>query len=351
MKDSNQQQLISFRVDGELFKKFEALKHRFLGDDKKASSSELARALIEGTRDNQMEFGKLLADQQNAVENIQHLANTNQALSLVQWEFLSYLVNRLYKEQALGVLQGSYLKLVIQAFEAWWSMALKYKLNLNERYFMGNLVRSQETENLPKKIQEVLDAMPEHIWSSEAEFASRNLNVVLRDDSQNIDPLDLHNTLKPYLPKILLLAKRAVYMQTGQPFLFRETPQGFDSPMMPIFSGQYSLMVNTANSDFSAALYLPSHRCTYTVSSYMEFVELKNLIMNVDEYGPNLDGKRFFITGPFGASLEYYLRSFGHQLEFSQEEFTELKVLMEEASNAKQMKLIERKMLAMYGDV
>lgn len=351
MKEKNQQQLISFRVDGDLFKKFEALKLRFLGNDKKVSSSDLARSLIESTRDGQLEFGELLADQQNALENIQHLANTNQTLSLVQWEFLSYLVNRLYKEQGLGILQGAYLKVVIRAFEAWWNMALKYKLNLHERYFMSNLSRSQESENLSKKIQEVLNAIPEHIWSAEAEFASRNLNVVLRDDSQKIDPLDLHNTLKPYLPEILMLAKRAVYMETKEPFAFREPTLGFDAPLMPISSGKYSLMVNAANSDFSAAIYLPSHRCTYTVGSYMEFVELKNLIMNVDEYGPSLDGKRFSITGPFGTSFEYYLRNTGHQLEFNQEEFDDLKALVKKTSSAKQMQLIDRKMLAIYGDV
>lgn len=348
-RSDDQQKLISFRVEDEFLRKFEALKERFSVSGKKTSTSDLARSLIESASLQQGEFGELLADQAESIKHIQQLSQTRQPLRRAQWEFLSFLVHRAYQNNRRQMVQGCYFRTVLQAFAAWRQLIEGQDFAQADQYFLSNL-RDTGTNDLQKRIDELIATMPILTWNAQAEFGARNFNVAMRDGLENIHALDLNEALAPYLPNLIPVAIRAVHLHTGKPL--REVEHDFSSPPInPIRTEHYWLTILISGSSLNAGLNLSTHRSLHPLSGFLQFQEFAQLLEEVSTVNSMANSETYSITGSTSEDSGYYLRYLGHQMEFTREEFKELRDLFQTALLQPDVKEAIRKMVAIYGDI
>lgn len=350
-KPDEQQKLISFRVEDSFLQKFEALKERFSVGGKKITTSDLARSLLEAAQVQHGEFGELLGDQVESIKHIQQLAQTRQPLRKAQWEFVAFLVHRAYQSHRRQMVQGRYFKAALQAFATWRRLLEREGLSSqSDEYFLSNLRRT-DTPDLLERVDELVRTMPELVWTSQAEFGTRNFSVAMRDGIQAINALDLHDALEPFLTDLIPVAIRSVFMQTKKPL--HEVEQSYLSlPIKPIESEHYSLSVLSSGTSLTAALSLSTHRSIHPINSFMQFQELSQILEEVTPENPSTHSETYWLAGPSVTGLaSYYLRYLGHQMNFSEAEFEQLRGVFRLARQQPDLRAALAKMAAIYGDI
>lgn len=350
-KPEEQQKLISFRVEEGFLQKFEALKERLSVGGRKITTSDLARSLLEAAQVQHGEFGELLGDQVESIKYIQQLAQTRQPLRKAQWEFVSFLVHRAYQSHRRQMVQGRYFKAALQAFATWRRLLERQGLpTQSDDYFLSNLRRT-DTTDLLGRIDELIGTMPELVWTSQAEFGTRNLNVAMRDGIQALNALDLHDALAPFLVDLLPVAIRSVFMQTKRPL--HEVEQSYlSSPIKPVESERYSLSVLSSGTSLTAALSLSTHRSINPINSFMQFQDLAQILEEVTPENPSSQSETYWLAGPpVTGSTGYYLRYLGHQMDFSADEFDELRGVFRLAKRQPDLMAALARMTAIYGDI
>ncbi|KVL93088.1 hypothetical protein [Burkholderia stagnalis] len=346
-KSDDQQKLISFRVEEGFLKKFEALKERFSVGGKKTSTSELARSLLETASVQHGEFGELLGNEVESIKHIQQLAQTRQPLRRAQWELLSYLVHRAYRDNRRQMVQGTYFKTVLRAFAAWHRLA--NRIDRDDRYFLSNL-RDTGSLDLQQRVAELIASMPTMIWNSQAEFGSRNFNVAMRDGLNEINVLDLNEALMSYLPALLPVAVRAVCMQCGKPLMERERDY-LSPPIKPVRTEHYWLSVHASGDSLTAALELSTHRSIHPINSYLQFRELAQLLEEVSPDNLSTHSDTYWLSLATGPGTHCYVRYLGHQMAFTEAEFDELRELFRVALVQPDIQHAIQSMVAIYGDI
>lgn len=344
-KNDDQQSLISFRLDEALTKKFEALKERFASDGKKTSTSQVARAMLQTSSLQHGEFGELYANQREEIKRIQELTRLRQPLRRAQWELLSFLIHRAYQSNRRQMVQSRYLKATLQSFAAW----RRFAGDQDDRYFLSNL-RDTGSDDLLQRVDDLVSTMPTLVWNSQAEFGARNFNVAMRDGIDRLHIVDLNDAFLPYVADLLPVAVRAVYMHTGKPL--REVERDVMSlPIRSIETEHYWLNIIVSGEVLTAGLDLSTHRSLHPLNSFLQFMEFAQLLDEVSPENPSTESETYSITGPVLNLTSYYVRYRGHQMEFTPEEFEELRELFRTAFRQEDVQRAIAKMIAIYGDI
>lgn len=343
-KNDDQQKLISFRVDDAIFSKFEAMRERFSVGDKKTSTSDMARRLFETASVQNGEFGELLANETESIKQIQRLALSKQPLRKAQWEFLSYLIHQAYIKNTNTTVQSKYFKVILKAFLAW---RLISKEN-DDRYFLGNLGGNSEG-GIIARVNQLIDEMPNFIGNAQAEFGTRNFNVAMRDFIRNMDSFELNEALLPLLTQLLPVAIRANFQRTQKPL--REVTQDFlRHPIKPINTEHYWLSIIVSGTSFTAGLDLTTHRSVHPINSFMQYQEFAK-ILEAGAENSYSQSENYWLIAPTSVTESYYLRYKGHQMEFSKDEFEELRSVFRNASEHSDVKSAVLSMIELYGDI
>jgi len=287
-----------------------------------------------------------------AIKSIQQLDQTGQPLGKAQWEFISFLVHRAYQTHGLQMVQGRYFKAALQAFAVWRGLLERCGLAAaqSDAYFLSNLRRTDATDLLGR-IDDLGSTMPELVGTRQAEFGTRNLNVALRDSTQALNALDLHEALAPFLADLMPVAIRAVCEQKKRPL--HEVEQSYLSPpIKPVESEKYSLSVSASGASLTASLSLSTHRSLHPINSFLQFQELAQVLEEVTSENPSTHSETYGLDGPpITGSGGYYLRYLGHQMDFSTTEFEELRGVFRLAMRRPDLAAALAEMTAIYGDI
>lgn len=344
-KPDEQQRLMSFRVDDVIMRKVEALKERFLATGKKASTSELARCLLEAATIQNGEFGELLANAADSVRNIHRLAQSSQPLTRAQWELISFLIHDAYRSNPRQMVKGKYFSASLQAFAAWRRLASRN----DDQYFLSNLRRT-DSNDLLGRIEELVATMPALVSNGEAEFGSRNFNVAMRDEIADINALELNAALMPHLLDLLPVVTRAVHLRTRKP-LYEKERDFLAHPIRPTQTKRYWLNILVSGDSFTAAIDLTTHRAIHPINSFLQFQELFQLFDEISPYNPSASSEHYWLTGPVATVDDYQWRYYGHQTTLAPDEFAELRELFALALQQPDVQNAVREMTRLYGDI
>ena len=221
-----QTQTLSLRISEALRKRLEDIrKLTALRKGESVSTSEIAKQLLESTREDRFEVVDLLARPSEALVEIRRKGEAGQMLTRAQWTVVAYFVqqgseafskNPLSRETYIGILK---------AFDA--AHQLRAKPSGADEYYLGNLPsecrpeRSKPSdpvtpELVRKTVAETVRRLSNPAAKWTPDLAARNLYGLL-DDEKLAGAAALNEALVPYWPVLWRVAARGHYFIQRKP--------------------------------------------------------------------------------------------------------------------------------------
>ena len=219
-----------------------------------------------------------------------------------------------------------------------------------DRYYQGNL-GSQGGDSIEEKIASATASMKEFPYCSYAEFASRCLEVALRDEPTL--PVDrLNDVMRPHLAALIKLALRAYFQSKGKPAL--SVQEGFGSGAIKypstVTKGRITVSPNLISDSMTAGIIWEGGNLIVALNGFVEVGELMTLVGAVlSEY--QVTGQRFMLTPPMPPVSQYVMRVGGVQIAFQGTEFDDLRAAVTEVMSQPIMKSEYDRLSWIYGDI
>jgi hypothetical protein len=262
-------------------------------------------------------------------------------------EFLGYIVHDAY-QSGEALVQSKYYKSVLQAFAACYVLVEKPTVH-QAGYFLSNLYPAADNQQeVLGRVNELVNSMPPLIHRIEAEFGSRNLEVFLRDEINEISIEIVLHALAPFLPDLLAIATRKAYLRSGKPFV--DDGDIVYPPSNKISTENYWLHVREQNDTFFAFLGLETHKSIHTTNNFIQFQKFLRLLNEASfKAEPVKDAEYRIVSRSPDAPI--YIQYHQHQMEFTQNEFQELRSLFDNAMAQPDIQATVARMISFYGDI
>ncbi len=326
-----QQPVISVRISEALRSRLERLKEVMsLKSGETVSTSEVAKQLLESSRDDRLELVKLLSDPTGSLLNARRKAESRLPLSQAEWTMVAYYCQQGAEAFADNVqTQISYESLtgILEAFLAVYGLQ-KTKRTPRDSYFLVNLPPDEEIGKKPVReigcedvrwvvnqtIQLLRNPIPQQ-WKPI--LVARNLYFLLDEEEfPNIEKLN--EALWPYWPILWRVCARGHYFQQRKPLLgetaSEEDFDGLIQPPLPGFEeGECSIfLVRLQRGGFSLCLNLPGKLSPmYPMSEYAMISEFRGMLGRFDSERKNSFWRGYYFfaytlkleTGEIGVSF------------------------------------------------
>lgn len=278
-----------------------------------------------------------------------------QLYSRAELAFISQWAHRAYMLSKVSNVQRSPILANLQAFAAVRSLRNeRYKPSEategRDRYYHGNLGNSG-VESIDDKLSSTISSLKEFPYSSHAEFASRCLEVALRDEPPL--PVDrLNDVLRPHLPALIRLALRAYLNSKGKPALPVDTGFNVASVKYPkaVTRGRISISPNILGDSMTAGIIWEGGNLIVAVNGFVELNELMTLV-NAVPHEHQATGQRFLIFPPMPPVSQYVMRVGGVQIAFQDSEFDDLRNVLTEVMKQSVMKMEYERLSWIYGEI
>ncbi|SFN90396.1 hypothetical protein SAMN05660284_02485 [Formivibrio citricus] len=219
-----------------------------------------------------------------------------------------------------------------------------------DRYYRGNL-GGQGGDSIKEKLASATASLKEFPYCSFAEFASRCLEVALRDEPTL--PADrLNDVMRPHLAALIKLALRAYFQSKGKPALSVEEGFGSGTIKYPstVAKGRITVSPNLISDSMTVGIIWEGGNLIVAVNSFIELGELVTLVGAVcSEY--QVTGKRFILTQPMAPLAQYVMRVGGVQIAFQGTEFDDLRAALTELMAQPLMRSEYERLAWIYGDI
>lgn len=339
-KKQQDQELESFtiRVPSWLKSQLEKLKGSQAGV---TTTSDAARYALERGMDlvnpenDAKELYGLQANEQLALRQIAAKGQKGELLfSRAELALVAQWASRAYALTRQSLVGHQPLRANLQAFAAFISLrdsiyGVSEVVEGRDRYYMGNLGGIQG-ETVLEKNNLAIATIGAYANAGLAQFASRNLDVALRDEPPI--PLDLLNAaLRPYIPALIKLALRGYLLSHDKPAVPANLE--FNSHLQKIPSlvkkGDVTVSPTLVSDSITAAIILDRNDVIVSINSYLELIEFSTLV-NALERGDQLSGSRFLLIAPNQFVSQYLLRVSGVQIAFKEDDFESMKAALKE---------------------
>jgi hypothetical protein len=222
---------------------------------------------------------------------------SGKTLTLADLQLLAELSNAAYQRCRRHFVSRDLLAANVSAFRDAVLISTRGKgkgIEPEQRYFLGNLGASQDIEakTLADFVEKWTASLSDSPTSSQAEFASRNLLTLLRDETFS-DDAQLAKTLGPHIPALLQLAIRG-YWYSERSALIDPTKESDSWPrnMSPVQNGRISLSAVVRESGASLAVDSSAHHSVITASSFVEMEDLAE-VTRAAAAGQEIRGEAF----------------------------------------------------------
>lgn len=278
-----------------------------------------------------------------------------QLFSRAELAFIGQLAHQAYMYSNVSNVQRAPILANLQAFAGVRSLRnevypLSDSVEGRDRYYHGNLGNSGK-ESFDDKLNSTITSLKEFPYSSHAEFASRCLEVALRDEPPL--PVDrLNSILRPHLSALIKLALRAYLTSKGKPALPCDTSFNVDSMKYPkaITRGRINVSPNLLGDSMTAGIIWEGGNLIVAVNGFVELNELMTLVNSVP-YENQVTGARFVIFPPVAPLSQYVMRVGGVQIAFQDSEFDDMRAALAEVMTQPVMKAEYERLSWIYGEM
>lgn len=219
-----------------------------------------------------------------------------------------------------------------------------------DRYYAGNL-GIQGGESIDEKLALAISSLKEFPYSSFAEFASRCLEVALRDEpTLSVDRLN--DVMRPHLAALIKLALRAYFQRKEKPAQPVQDRGWGGAVRYPnaVIKGRITVSPNISSDSITAGIIWEGGNLIVTVNNFIELGELVTLVGAVPtDY--QVTGKRFMLTPPMAPVAQYVMRVGGVQITFEGTEFNDLHAALTELMAQPLVKSEYERLSWIYGDI
>lgn len=358
-KSDSDLESFTIRIPSSLKRSIERIKESFSGfstvSDAARFVMETGAGAVEPLGDAR-ELGDLQKEPKETLQRISiKWRHGQQIFSRAELAFVSQWAHRAYMTAKSSNVQRSPIVANLQAFDVIRSLRNEMyehteAAEWRDRYYQGNL-GNLGGESIDDKIVAATEVLKKHAYSSYAEFASRCLEVALRDEPPL--PVDRLNVLlRPHLPALIKLALRAYLQAKETPVLPIETGFNIASAkyVKTVTRGCISISPNIMGDSMTAGIIWKGGDLIVAVNG---FVELGELITSVGAISNEhqVTGQRFFITPPTPPLSQYVMRVGGVQIAFRGTEFEDLRAALGEVMEQPDMKSEYERLSWIYGDI
>lgn len=355
------QELESFtiRVPGWLKAQLEKLKGSLAGV---TTTSDAARYALERGMDfanPESDAKELHALQMNEQLALQQIAAKGQAggqlFSRAELSLVAQLASRAYALTKQSMICQQPFVANLQAFAAVISLrnSIYRKSDLFEdrdRYYMGNL-GNLPGETIKDKTEHAIAAIGTYANAGFARFASRNLEVALRDEpALPLDPINA--AMQPHLPALIKLALRGYLLTKEKPAIPVNLEFTFPMKKFPssVTRGHVTVSPNLLSDSITAGIILDRNDVIVPINSYLELTEFSTLV-NALEDGGQFSSGRFLLMAPTPVVSQYLLRINGVQIAFKEGDFESLKMALQGLMAQPVMKSECERLSWMFGEL
>lgn len=306
------------------------------------------RGLLDLEENEQQSLQKIVAKWRHG----QQLFSRAELAFVAQWAHCAYLLTGMTNVQRAPILAN------LHAFAAVRSLRNELYpesdfMRGRDRYYHGNLGNSGGG-SIDERIALLTASLKAFPYASQAEFASRCLEVALRDEPPL--PVDrLNDLLRPWLPALIKLALRG-YLQKkdGVPAFPIPIDMAFAAPMMnhpePVTRGHIQVSPNINNGSMTAAIIWKHGNVIVSVNGFVEMNELLTLTGAVTDE-QQTTGTRFHFLPPRPPFSEHLMRVAGVQIAFGTGEFDDLQHALNELINQPVMKSEYERLSWIFGEI
>lgn len=287
ISEQGMQKTLSVRINEKVTAFLEHTRAALERDGEQASTSEVARQMLDAVVEQKLPAG-FVVDKEEMLREILRAQRDELPLTQHHYAFLADQAHAAYQRTSRDFIRADLLLSNLNAFDAFLKLRNTFFPDRSEqpsdRYFYANLgSKAQDAPNLPTAIEQGRLLIRElgRPYRSTAEFMSRNLDVVLRDEL-NIPGDALDAALRPYLKELLLLALKAFSYENDRPVDSIENRHEMLDRLklraaLDHRNDVFSLSFLDGNEDLSVYL-TPVSNAWHLTCRYQRFVDLVQLV-------------------------------------------------------------------------
>jgi hypothetical protein len=354
LADKPQQQTLSVRISEALRQRLERAKQLVSSKTgETVSTSEIAKQLLESSREDRLEVVDLMAQPTETLLQIRRKGEAEHVLSKAEWTILAHFVQQgleAFSSDTPSPISRESLIGVLDAFLAVYE--LRKGTPAQDEYYLGNLPsdcrpgKSKGSEGMEKATPEIVRRtvaetrrrLSEPATKYAPLLAGRNLYVLLEEE--NLAGADAVNrALRPHWPILWRLAARGHYFVRQQPVRDKPkfTEEMLKPPIPPITEGGFTLsFARGEGNDFSLLLGFPGPRAPqYPIGRYPMIAEFRAMLAALDpEESTHWKGEYFFgyrMERGKDAEFSFRARDNGITFTFSEKEWKAVRELFRRA--------------------
>jgi hypothetical protein len=371
-----QQQTLSVRISEALRQRLERAKELVTAKTGESiSTSDIAKQLLESSREDRLEVVDLMAEPTKTLLEIRRKGEAERILSKAEWTVLAHFVQQGLEaflsdgdSPSPGFRES--LTAVLDAFLA--AYELRKAASTWDEYYLGNLPSDCQPSNR-RTSQGTEKVTPEFLRRTVTEtrrrmgeatkylplLAGRNLYVLLEDEK--LSGADaLNRALRPYWPSLWRLAARGHYYVKHEPI--REEPRVREELLKPqippVTEGGFTLsFARGYGNDFSLLLSFPGPRPPqYPFERYPVITEFRTMLTLLTPDSPASDwkGEHFFafrLAWEKETHFSFRARDNGITFTLSEEEWKAVQELFRRAWEIPDVRTAWEGLILEYGEL
>jgi hypothetical protein len=373
MTEKAQQQTLSLRVSDAVRSRLERARSMLAAKTgENVSTSEIAKQLLESSRDDRLEVVGMLDNATATMTEIRAKVEASELLAKAEWTVIAYFCrigenafsaktpNRISTASTIGLLE---------AFLAAYRIRKPSKQNRDEhyRFHLCSVGDRKDPSDIAVATERILLAMKKEGQDLSRLVAPATILYELLEEERFPSRQKLNEALMPHWPILWRVAARGHFIEQKRPVKLRPLDttgeEGYSSPWQPgipsAFEGGFALSFVLGNeSDISLLMTLPEHRfAMYPMSSLPMISEFRSMLEKWDIRFPNSlwNGHHFFgYTGQTETGeLQVWFRaqSNGISFGFTPHEWESIRELFRRAWEAPELQRAWEEGLLAYGEL
>lgn len=232
------------------------------------------------------EINELLANPEATLVELVQRHRKDMTFSVKEWLFIVELLrSALISTRAHTVSLVSIRAIVQAALAVWELLPASRRTHSLEYYLLGNLCSSVGGDSFEERARLIIPSLSDHLSTNTVEFASRNLQVLLRDECYLLNNNSISDALKPYRSALLQIAIRGYWLWSRTPLpvaVNNSLPFGI-IPLPPLMAQGVRFDVYETDIGMTAAITLEHNDVIVTLNSVPEIQELIDMLRQSNE--------------------------------------------------------------------
>jgi hypothetical protein len=373
MTEKAQQQTLSLRVSDAVRSRLERARSMLAAKTgENVSTSEIAKQLLESSRDDRLEVVGMLENATDTMTEIRAKVQAGELLSKAEWTVIAYFCR--IGENAFSAKTPNRISMtstisLLEAFLAAYRIRKPSKVNRDEQYRFNlcSVGDRKDPSDIATAAERILQAMKKDGQDLARMVAPATILYELLEEEQFPSRQKLDEALMPHWPAMWRVAARGHFIEQKKPVKLRTLDttdeDGFSSPWQPgipsVFEGGFALSFVLGNeSELSLLMTLPEQRfAMYPMSSLPMISEFRSMLERWDIRYPNSlwNGHYFFgYTGQAdGGELQAWFRaqSNGISFGFTSLEWESIRELFRRAWDMPELQRVWQEGLLAYGEL